>query len=51
LKKVLIIDEIAQAHEGSLGLANSCIDAIADTGVDALKFLKHIAAAESSSFR
>ena len=33
-----IIAEIAQAHEGSLGLAHSYIDAIANTGVNAIKF-------------
>lgn len=43
-----IIAEIAQAHEGSLGLAHSYIDAIANTGVDAIKFQTHIAEAESS---
>ncbi len=43
-----IIAEIAQAHEGSLGIAHSYIDALATTGVDAVKFQTHIAAAESS---
>jgi N-acetylneuraminate synthase len=43
-----IIAEIAQAHEGSLGLAHSYVDAIANTGVDAIKFQTHIAEAESS---
>lgn len=46
----LIIAEIGQAHEGSLGLALSYIDALADTGVDAVKFQMHIAEAESSEF-
>jgi N-acetylneuraminate synthase len=50
LNKVFIIAEIAQAHEGSLGLAHSYIDALADTGVDAVKFQTHIAAAESSPY-
>jgi N-acetylneuraminate synthase len=45
-----IIAEIAQAHEGSLGIAHSFIDALADTGVDAIKFQTHIASAESSQF-
>lgn len=45
-----IIAEIAQAHEGSLGIAHSYIDALADCGVDAVKFQTHIADAESSSF-
>jgi len=50
MEKVFIIAEIAQAHEGSLGLAHSYIDALADCGVDAIKFQTHIADAESSSF-
>ncbi len=45
-----IIAEIAQAHEGSLGIAHSYIDALADCGVDAVKFQTHIANAESSEF-
>src|SRR5690606_19080939 len=45
---MLIISEIGQAHEGSLGLALSYIDALAETGVDAVKFQVHIADAESS---
>jgi N,N'-diacetyllegionaminate synthase len=43
-----IIAEIAQAHEGSLGIAHSYIDALAEAGVDAIKFQTHIARAESS---
>lgn len=49
-----IIAEIAQAHEGSLGIAHSYIDAVADIGVDAIKFQTHFADLESSlndSFR
>ena len=34
----LIVAEIGQAHEGSVGLAHSFIDAIADCGADAVKF-------------
>jgi N-acetylneuraminate synthase len=48
-KHTFIIAEIAQAHEGSLGIAHSYIDALADCGVDAVKFQTHIAEAESSS--
>ena len=48
--KTFIIAEIGQAHEGSLGILHSYIDAIATTGVDAIKFQIHIAAAESSEF-
>lgn len=47
---MFIIAEIGQAHEGSLGIAHSYIDALADTGVDAVKFQTHIAHAESSAF-
>ncbi len=48
--RTTIIAEIAQAHEGSLGIAHSYIDALAATGVDAVKFQTHIAHAESSAF-
>jgi N-acetylneuraminate synthase len=44
----LIIAEIAQAHDGSLGMAHAFIDAVADTGADAIKFQTHIAEAEST---
>lgn len=44
-----VIGEVAQAHDGSLGLAHSFIDAIADAGADGVKFQTHIAAAESSA--
>lgn len=47
---MFIIAEIAQAHEGSLGIAHSYIDALAQTGVNAVKFQTHIAEAESSEF-
>jgi N,N'-diacetyllegionaminate synthase len=47
-KTVFIIAEIGQAHEGSLGIAHSYIDALAQTGVDAIKWQTHIADAESS---
>ena len=43
-----IIAEIAQAHDGSLGLAHSYIDAVANAGADAIKFQTHIAEAEST---
>ncbi|MEP0713749.1 N-acetylneuraminate synthase family protein [Algoriphagus sp.] len=46
----MIIAEIGQAHDGSLGTAHAYIDALADTGVDAVKFQTHIAEAESSAF-
>ncbi|MFL6294141.1 MAG: N-acetylneuraminate synthase family protein [Thermoanaerobaculia bacterium] len=44
----LLIGEVAQAHDGSLGTAHAFIDAIAATGADAVKFQTHIAAAEST---
>ena len=44
----LIVGEVAQAHEGSLGFAHAYIDAIAEAGADAVKFQTHIAAAEST---
>lgn len=43
-----IIAEVAQAHDGSLGMAHAFIDAIAEAGADAVKFQTHIAAAEST---
>lgn len=49
-KKTFIIAEIGQAHEGSLGILHSYIDALADTGIDAIKFQTHIAEAESSDY-
>ena len=45
-----MIAEIGQAHDGSLGIVHSYIDAISKTGVDAIKFQTHIAEAESSKF-
>lgn len=50
MNPIFIIAEIAQAHEGSLGIAHSYIDALAKTGVDAVKFQTHIANAESSEY-
>lgn len=44
----LIVAEVAQAHDGSLGTAHAYIDAAARCGVDAVKFQTHIAAAEST---
>jgi N,N'-diacetyllegionaminate synthase len=45
----LIIGEVAQAHDGSLGVAHAFIEAIANAGADAVKFQTHIARAESST--
>lgn len=47
--KCLIIGEVAQAHDGSLGIAHAFVDAIASAGADAVKFQTHIAAAESTA--
>jgi N,N'-diacetyllegionaminate synthase len=46
----LIIAEIGQAHDGSLGNAHAYIDALAGIGIDCIKFQTHIAEAESSEF-
>jgi N-acetylneuraminate synthase len=47
-RSCLIIGEVAQAHDGSLGMAHAYIDALANAGADAVKFQTHIAAAEST---
>lgn len=47
-RRCLIIGEVAQAHDGSLGQAHAYIDAIAQAGADAVKFQTHLAAAEST---
>ena len=44
-----VIAEIAQAHDGSLGMAHAYIDCAARAGADAVKFQTHIAAAESTA--
>ena len=44
----LVIGEVAQSHDGSLGQAHAFIDAIAKAKVDAVKFQTHIAGAEST---
>ncbi|WP_425390365.1 N-acetylneuraminate synthase family protein [Ekhidna sp.] len=49
-KSIFIIAEVAQAHDGSLGILHSYIDAVAKLGVDAIKFQTHIADAESSEY-
>lgn len=47
-RPAFIIAEVAQAHDGSLGLAHAFIDAAADAGVDAVKFQTHLASAKST---
>src|SRR6059058_4469528 len=46
--RCLIVGEVAQAHDGSLGTAHAFIDACARAGADAIKFQTHIATAEST---
>lgn len=46
--RCFIIAEIAQAHNGSFLEALAYIDAVAEAGVDAVKFQCHIASEESS---
>lgn len=47
-QRCLIIGEVAQSHDGSLGMAHAYIDAIANAGADAVKFQTHMADAEST---
>ena len=44
-----IIAEVAQAHDGSLGLAHAYIEAAASAGANAIKFQTHYASEESTS--
>ena len=46
--RTFVIAEIAQAHDGSVGILHSLLEAVAAIGVDAVKFQVHIADAESS---
>src|SRR6267154_6520785 len=46
--KCIVVAEVAQAHDGSLGLAHAFIDSAATAGADGIKFQTHIAAAEST---
>ncbi|HEA29134.1 MAG TPA: N-acetylneuraminate synthase [Leeuwenhoekiella sp.] len=50
MKKPFIIAEIAQAHHGDFQKALDYVEALAKTGVSAVKFQTHIAEAESSIF-
>jgi len=47
-QRCLIIGEVAQAHDGSLGMAHAYVDGIARAGADAVKFQTHLAVAEST---
>lgn len=44
----MVIAEVGQAHDGSLGNAHAFIDAAANAGADAIKFQTHLASAEST---
>jgi N,N'-diacetyllegionaminate synthase len=44
-----LIAEVAQAHDGSLGMAHAFIDSAAVAGVDSIKFQTHIASEESTA--
>ena len=46
--RCLIVAEVAQSHDGSLGMAHAFVDAVANAGADAVKFQTHIAAEEST---
>ncbi len=46
--RTFVVAEIAQAHDGSVGILHSLLEAAAKCGVDAVKFQVHIAEAESS---
>ena len=46
--RCFVIGEVAQAHDGSLGMAHAFIDSISKTGADAVKFQTHIASEEST---
>ncbi len=47
-REVVVIGEVGQAHDGSLGMAHAHLDAIADAGAHAVKFQTHVAEAEST---
>lgn len=44
----VVVAEVAQAHDGSLGTAHAFVDLAADCGADAVKFQIHIASEEST---
>jgi N,N'-diacetyllegionaminate synthase len=47
-ERVLVVAEVAQTHDGSLGTAHAFVDAVAATGAGAIKFQTHLAGAEST---
>ena len=46
----LIITEVAQAYDGSLGIAHAFIDAVSKTSADIIKFQTHIAQYEKKIY-
>jgi len=50
INNINVIAEVGLAHEGSMTLAMSYIDAISAAGADAVKFQTHIAESESTIF-
>jgi N,N'-diacetyllegionaminate synthase len=44
----MVVAEVGQAHDGSLGTAHAYVDAVAGAGADAVKFQTHLADAEST---
>ncbi|HLD17193.1 MAG TPA: N-acetylneuraminate synthase family protein [Coxiellaceae bacterium] len=47
-QRTFLIAEVAQAHDGSLGMAHAFIDAADKAGADAIKFQTHLADQEST---
>jgi N,N'-diacetyllegionaminate synthase len=45
----MVVGEVAQAHDGSLGTAHAYIDAVARAGAGAVKFQVHVALEESTA--
>ncbi|CAG5073231.1 N,N'-diacetyllegionaminic acid synthase [Dyadobacter sp. CECT 9623] len=50
MDNIYMICEVGQAHEGSITLAHAYIDAVAKSGINAMKFQVHIAEAESGPY-
>lgn len=47
-RRPILIGEVGNSHDGSLGLAHAYVEALASAGADAVKFQTHIANAEST---
>ncbi|KAA0990030.1 N-acetylneuraminate synthase family protein [Dyadobacter aurulentus] len=50
MENIYMICEVGQAHEGSITLAHAYIDAVAKSGINAIKFQVHLADAESGPY-